>query len=235
MQEMERALRQPPGSDPGVDTTAKTLSPAGTHAKMLKGVRSWGIWSLALGFLHLILSGLSGPWGLVLIVVGLASFVFRESAMFAVYGVILAWIAIANMLTGRVEWIVFSVIQLGLAFLTFKQYRDFRQAEKALDSVPGPQRATRSFPQIGCALGALALVAFIAVFAGAVVLEVTATTGLDALLMWLEGAAIGLAVLGLGVGVASLLSRYRYKLLSILGLVASALVLLSELAFLLIV
>ncbi|MDI7274626.1 MAG: hypothetical protein QME94_01470, partial [Anaerolineae bacterium] len=64
------------------------------HALMVREIRSWGFWLLGLGALHLVLSGfLSAPWGILLGVVGLASFIFHDSAMFVVYGTTLVWAA----------------------------------------------------------------------------------------------------------------------------------------------
>jgi hypothetical protein len=198
---------------------------------MLKEVRSWGLWLLGIGVLSLILSGLSEPWGVVLLIVGLASFVFRETPMFVVYGTTVAWAAISNILSGQVGWIAFSVFQLVIAFVVFRKYTRFRRAEKALDSLPGPQRASRAFPQIGCALGGLAVLGLVIIFAGSVLLSLAGTTGAEGVFMWLESLMIGLAILGLAVAVASLLSGYRHKVMAVLGIVASSLVLLLELVF----
>jgi tetratricopeptide (TPR) repeat protein len=214
-----------------VEKVAKASSPADIYAKMQKQVRSWGLWMLVFGALSLIISGLSDPWGFVVLMVGLASFVFRETPMFVVYGTILAWVALNNMLSGQVGVIVFGVFGLVLSFLTFRSYTRFRRAEKALDYPPGPQRASRAFPQIGGALGALALVGFGIVIAGGVILALAEVTQVPVYLVWLEGLVINLAVLGLAVAVASLLSGYRHKVMAVLGIVASSLVLLLELVF----
>ncbi len=231
MEVTERALQQRPGSDKRVGGSVETLSPAEAHAKMLKEVRSWGLWLLVIGVLSLVLSGLSGSWGVVLLIVGLASFVFRETPMFAVYGIILAWAALGNLLSGQAGWIIFAVFQVFLAFTTLRKYTQFRQAEKALGDLPGPHRARRAFPQIGCALGALALSGLVIIFATVVFLSIAGTTDLPGFFVWLESLVTGLAVLGLATAVASLLSGYRHKLLAVLGIVASSLTLLVELAF----
>ena len=231
MEATERALQQRPGSDTRKGGSVKTPSPTETHAKMLKEVRSWGLWLLVMGVLSVFLSGLSGSWGVVLLIAGLASFVFRETPMFVIYGTILAWAALGNMLSGQVSWIAFAVFQLILAFWVFRKYARFRQAEKALGDLPDPQRARRAFPQIGCALGALALSGLVIIFAAAVFLSIGGTTDLPGFLVWSESLVIGLAVLGLATAAASLLSGYRHKLLAILGIIASSLTLVVELAF----
>jgi hypothetical protein len=208
------------------------VSPTESHAKMLKEVRSWGLWLLGFGVLNLILSGLSGAYGVVLLIVGLASFVFREASMFVVYGTILVWAATSNIFSGQTGWIIFAVVQVVFAFVVFRKYARYRDAEKTLASAPGPQRASRAFPQIGCALGALALAGLVITFVAAMIsVVVSGGTDVPPVLVWLEGLATGLAVLGLAVALASLLSGYRYKLIAVLGMVASSLVLLVEYAF----
>lgn len=226
----ESALRQAPGSDAAAPSVARTPSLAETHAKMLKEVRSWGIWLLVTGAVSVILSGLSGSWGVVLLVAGLASFVFREAPMFAVYGIILAWTGISNLLSGQAGWLVFAVVQLVLAFWVFRQYTRYRRAEATLDGSPSPQRAGRAFPPLGCVLGVLAWAGLANVVVGAIVIDATGSVGLAPILGWLGELAVGLAVLGLAVSTASLLSGFRYRVLAILGLVACGALLLLEVA-----
>jgi hypothetical protein len=209
---------------------AETLTPELTHAKMLKQVRSWGLWMLGIGVLSLILSGLSGSWGVVLILVGLASFVFREAPMFVVYGIMCAWAGISNIVSGEAGWIAFGALQLFLTFSILKQYTRYRRAEAALDSALGSQRTGRAFPQIGCALGALALGGSVTIMVGGVLVEAAGVPGVEPIVVWLFALLVELAVLGAAVGTASLLSGFRYKMLAVLGLVASGLVLLTVLA-----
>lgn len=223
MEATATTLRQRPGADVRMDTP-------GTHAKMLKEVRSWGLWLLGIGVLSLFLSGLSGAWGIVLLIAGLASFVFREAVMFVIYGIILAWAGLSNLLSGQLGWIVFALLQFVLAYSVFRKYTQYRRAEAGPDSAPGPQRASRAFPQIGCALGALAFLGLVLIFfAGVIFFGVTGGNEVPPLLVWLESVVAGLAVLGLAVAVASLLSGYRYKAMAVLGLLGSASVLLLEL------
>jgi hypothetical protein len=81
------------------------------YAAMLKEIRSWGFWSLGLGAVHLVTSGfLSAPWGVLLIIVGLASFYFRTASMFIIYAVTLAWAALSNLLGLDFAWIFFCDI-----------------------------------------------------------------------------------------------------------------------------
>ena len=229
---VDRALLQGSGAGKGADGGKQAASPADDQAKMQKEVRSWGLWWLGLGILSLILSGFSEPWGAVLLIAGLGSLVFREASMFVVYGTTIAWAAISNIFTGQISWIVFALFQLLIAFVVFRKYARYRDAEGALAGDPDQQRAGRAFPQIGCAFGALSLAGLATVFVlTVIVMGVSGSAEVPQLLLWLGGLATGLAVLGLAAALASLLSGYRHRLISILGLVACGLLLLLQIVF----
>jgi tetratricopeptide (TPR) repeat protein len=226
-----QAILQLPGSERSPGRDEKARPPAETeakmlHAKMQEGVRSWALWSLGIGLLSLVISGLSAPWGVMLLVVALASFVFRETPMFVVYGVILAWAGITNALSGEAGWIALGALQLVFACLALRQYARFRRAEKTLESPLGPERARHAFPEIGCALGALALVGLLVVPIVDTVLSPSGTIGAQDPWAWAADLAVGLAVLGLAACVASLLSGYRNRVFAVLGTASSGLVLL---------
>jgi len=220
---LQRILRE----HPGADTSAEAPAPEVSRAEMLKEVRSWGYWSLGLGVVHLLVSGLSGTWGVVLLLVGLASFIFHEPSMFVVYAITLAWVALSNMMSGQIGWIAFAAVQLFLAFRVFRKHAHFQKAEAALEDVGAPQRAGRSFPQIGCALGSLALVGWVAVLAAVFLMGITGTTEVPTWVSWLESLMTSLGILGLSVGVAALVSGYRFRAISLLGAIAGALVVLG--------
>ena len=80
-------------------------------------------------------------------------------------------------------------------------------------------------------MGALAFLGMGIVFGAAIVLAAAGSEAYPGFLVWLEGLGVGLAVLGLAVTVASLLSGFRHRLVTLLGLVASSLILLAWLAF----
>lgn len=217
----------------------KAVSVAESYSKMLRTVRSWGIWLLVLGALHLVSLGfLSAPWGILLIVVGLASFYFRTPVIFVLYAVTLAWAALSNILSGQTGWIVFAIFQFYLAMRVFQQFLHFRQTEAEhieLDtegvsgSALASERAARVFPWTGCLLGSLSLTGLVAVFVAAVILvESSGSTTVPSFLGLMEGLVVNLGILGFAVGLASLLSGYRRKLVAILGMIAGVLTLLTE-------
>ncbi len=215
-----------------------------THEAMLKGIRSWGFWLLGIGVLQLVGSSasLDPTWGILLLIVGAASFLFQDAAMYVVYGVTLAWAAISNAISGLSSggwgWAAFAVFQVYLAFTVFRNYVKYRRNQQAYDQlVQGGyptatlSRAARFFPFIGCgmaALGGIATVAFLAVLIGVAVTDraipLTPAT-------WLVGLAIDFLVIGLAVSLSALLGRFRYRALPILACIGAGLVLAIWLLF----
>jgi hypothetical protein len=199
---------------------------------MRREIRSWGWWLLIWGVIHLIGSGyLNAPWGVLLLLVGASSFYFREAPVFVVYGVTLAWAAVSNLTGGSTGWIIFALIQVYMAVRVFQQYFRFRHAQSIHDTsldeterLRLEQRAGTFFPWSGCLLSALAGVGVPGLMVLGIVLE--SSRPLDENMLGLAvGFLIDFAVLGLAFSLASLLSGFRYKLVSILGLVASVLLL----------
>ncbi len=207
---------------------------------MLKEIRTSAFWLIGVGVVSIVASGfLSAAWGILLVVVGLASFFIKDAALFVVYGVTLAWAAISNALGGihgqGWGWAAFSLLQIYLVIRVFRDYRGFRRVQSEWQGMPhpddqaaaAPSRVVRAFPAVGCLLGALALVGVVILFVA--LLDVVG---------WLEVEEVGpaldfvinLAVLGLAVSLAGLLARYRPKVLAVLGIIANSIVLLLYVA-----
>jgi len=212
------------------------------YARMLREVRSWGLAMLAWGLLSLLAGGvLSAPWGIMLLLVGLASFYFREAAIFVVYGVTLTWVAISNLMGFDVVWMGIALVQIIMAVQVFRQYRRFRQAqaeqaalyEWAAAGSPVPERAARIFPWAGGLLGVLALVGLVTIVV--LLIIAVATEELLPFFDLLIDFVVDLGVLSIAVSLAALLSGYRYKLVSVCGLAAGAVVLLAYLGLFLLI
>jgi hypothetical protein len=212
------------------------------YAAMLKEIRSWAIWSLLLGVIQLISFGvLDSAWGVLLLIVGLASFFFHTSAMFIIFGVTLIWAAINNFAGLQVVWIGFSLLQIYWAVRIFMAYRRFNLVESqvlASSSVqPFENRSTllaaRIFPWVGAFLGGIS---FLGLLGGllldlVVSIETGGNAALPSFLYFFLDLMINMGVLGFALGLASVLSKFRFKFLSILALVASSLTLLIALIF----
>jgi hypothetical protein len=216
------------------------LSPAQLdQIAMLKDIRSWGWWSLVWGGLSLIASGIfNSPWGVLLVIVGLASFSFRTATMYVIYGVTLAWAALQNLTTVQGVWILFSLVQIYATVRVFLNFRRYHKSEMEIlssMSATSPEtqpasRAARYFPWIGASLGMFSFAG--TVFGFLLVMLITYERGSAGLvpryIYYLIDLAINLGVLGFGLGLASILSHYRPRILGWLALTAGALTLLID-------
>ncbi len=213
------------------------------YTAMLGRIRSWGLWSLGLGALHIFTSGfLSAPWGILLILVGLASFYFRSASMFIIYGITLGWAAFSNLTSFETTWVVFALFQFYLAFRVFQQYRYFRniEGEYHANITDNPNveqvqsnRASRFFPWLGSLFGCSSIIGFVFVILIVFVIAIGSEGEADIpeYFGFIEGLILNFGILGIAIGLASLLSRYPRKALAIIGLVGGILTVLIELAF----
>jgi hypothetical protein len=224
---------------------AQMAAVSGTYNAMLREIRSWALWLIVMGVIQVVASGvLNASWGILLIIVGLASFYFRDAAMFVVYSVTIAWAGVSNLLSGSGMWQIFALVQAFFVYTILQQFRRFRRAQaeetqKLLaehpEQIPLPDRSARIFPWAGLVLGSLSLTGLVLVFFGAFIL--TAMTRGAKLPTWIgrvEGLSIDGAVLGLAVSLAALLSGSQRKIVSIVGCVLSGMTLLIELGLILI-
>jgi hypothetical protein len=217
------------------------------YAKMLKEIRSWGFWSIGLGIIHMIGSGfLSAPWGIMLIFVGLSSFLFKSSSMFIIYAVTLAWAALSNISGLDLTWVFFALFQLYLSYRVFRQFGRFRKVEKEFhklasseteENPPPPDLAARSFPWIGSLLSCSSITGFVVliIITFVILIETEGLGTMPSYLGFLEGLTVNFAVLGFSVGLASLLSSFRPKWLGIIAIIFGALTLLIEIGLLFLV
>jgi len=212
------------GLDPS--STQTEIELAAKQEVMLKEIRSWGLWSLGLGIVHLISSGfLSSSWGVLLLIVGLSSFYFRTASIFVVYAVTLSWAALSNLLSFNTEWIIFSAIQGYLAFRTFQDYQRFKKTEDEIkfhfnEIAKNQQKAAKSFPWIGSVLGCSSIIGIVFLFLLSIFLA--AINGLGSETPAYYTIAVGIAetfaVLGFAVSLSSFLSKHTPKALSIVGM-----------------
>lgn len=216
--------------------------PATAHAAMLKEIRSWGLWSLGLGALHVISSGfLSAPWGVLLIIVGLASFYFRTASMFILYAVTLTWAGLSNLAAMQGGWIFFGLVQFYFAYRVFQQYRRFRDIEgeyiqstsmEVNSDVVKKDRAARFFPWLGSLLSCSSILGLVIFFVAIIVImaQTQDPASVPNYFNFVGGLVENVGVLGFAISLAALLSKYRPKAAAIVGLVFGALTLLAELA-----
>jgi hypothetical protein len=205
---------------------------------MNREIRSWAWWSIGLGVIHFFTAGfLNAWWGTLLIIVGLASFIFKTSAIFVVYCITMLGAALLNFSSLTPGWVFFAIFQLYLVVRIFIDYRRFHKAEKAyLGTSAGSadrtyaERAERVFPWIGPVLSCSSVLGFVLLFMVMLVVAI-ATNNLQAyagFTGFMEGLLIDLAVLGFAVGLSSTLSGYRPKLAGIVAIVSAVIFFIIE-------
>ncbi len=242
--EPNRVASQTTTGDSGaLSVQASAIAPPGI-ASMLREIRSWAYWSIGLGVLHFIASGtLNAPWGILLIVVGLMSFIFRSASMFVIYGVTLAWAAVSNLMSLQIPWAFMAAIQVYFTvrvIMAYHQHYKNEVAYLASDAVePAAKKPTlrtsRLFPWVGALVACLAMVGYV-VFIFVIFVLAIATQGnltLPAYVDFIDATLVNLGVLGFAMGLASILSKYHPRALGIIALVAGILTLLIFLALLL--
>lgn len=215
---------------------AETADPAVVRDAIARETRGWGGTFLVLGILHLMpgFADLDPVWGVLLMVTGAISYYFRSAAMLAVYGVLLVWVAVTNMLSGEWFWMGFAALQAYLAFRTFRLFARVRRATVRLGIGLGDcpsDRAAAVFPCAGCALTAAASIGLPVLLIG---LGIWSTINAQELNDESIGTAalalVDLGGLGMAMAVAALLARYRFRAVSILAVVGAALMLATVVA-----
>ncbi len=220
--------------------TAVPQAPAAIEEVFKRDLRSWGLWLIVTGVISLATSGLlSGSWGVMLILLGAGSFVFRTPALYIVYGTTLLWAAVSNgLLSGDGMWGAFAVLQVFLAFRIFFQFRRFNRAYQAganvalqrldalsqpadrvseVETLP-PDRYASFFPWVSLALGVFGLFSLLASFVGQVIYMDSNLPILDTL-YFIFDVAFNLCLMSFACGLGALLVRHRFKGASIAGMI----------------
>jgi len=228
------------GSEDGVFRNNERVTT--DHELMLKRLRTWGFVLLGSAAFPIIYSGFLGtPWMILLLIVSLACFFFRTASMFIVIAVALVWIAIYSISSLEIDRVLFSLLLIYLTFRVFKHYRRYRDVETKFikfttneinsDAVSAVQ-AARRFPWIGSLLSCLSIVGLISVIF--IITIITLRTGSDSsypdFYEFLYALVVNLGALGLAFSLSSLISNYRLKALSIIGLVLGCLAVFFEFA-----
>lgn len=207
-----------------------------------KELRTWTVVLAFWGLLSIALGGLTGVWGILLLAVAGLTLVFKDPAMLLVFAVTLGWAAVSSITTLQASGVIFGIVQIVLAIQVLRKYRRFQAAgqESMASDSPGESetavrtnRTARMFPPLGCAFSLLAaagaFTAFIALIVVAIeTIPIQDLTTIDVII----GLIINSAVLALAISLAALVSRFRWRGLSIAALVISSLILLGWIAIL---
>lgn len=148
------------------------ISPATfPKAGMEQQLRPWRVGLILLGVSQMVTAHRFTWWGALLMVVGLASFYFREAPMFVVYAVILAWAGLSSSLKGETLLLKgFALLQGLAAYSLYRRFRRFHQVEHVtppLHETHGAlPRSARLFPWLAITLGVGAPTAFVIALVG---------------------------------------------------------------------
>jgi hypothetical protein len=227
------------GHDLGVESSERIVEfqTEDHQAIMNKDIRSWAVWLLLIGVIHIFTSGfLSAPWGVLLLIVGLASFFIRDRVMFIVYGVTITWAAISNLISTQAVWIMFAIVQVILAISLFRKFFHYGNVLKDVESSPinNPASATepgsrvpRLFPIIGFLLGIASIGGFIA--CAILLMFIPFRPEMDPVILILEFGLelmVNIGVLGVAISLSALLAKYGSNLLNAGGIISGGLTML---------
>jgi len=202
---------------------------AALQEAMSRDIRSWGKWLIGLGVLHLIAAGkLDASWGVMLVLLGAMSFLFTSPSMYVLYAVTMAWAGISNLLGDGWGWSIFALFQFYLTFKIARQYYFFRKAglveaeREAMQESEGKRPiAPRLFPWLGLVGSALLLLLLIILFVAGVVLfgfyEVSEESTATLIWEFSFSFTIAMTVVFWGMNLASIISKYRPRILAGLG------------------
>jgi hypothetical protein len=193
----------------------------------------------------LVASGFLNPgWGITLLAVGGLSFIFREASMFIMYAVALIWVGISNILS--LDWGIWTFlgayqIYLGaMLFQKFRRYRDYEHQHlnnnKEASSGVNTGRAEKLFPWLGASMAGIGLLVYAAAIvvmfiAVVMVYETPGGSISDSLAVALDlisGVALGIGIIGFGLSLSSVVSKYKQKWLSWAGIVFGSFLILLE-------
>src|SRR5687767_10408324 len=87
----------------------------------------WSIWA---GICHfLFTSSLSSAHGIVLIASGVASFYFPAAFMYIIFGVVVGWAGITNLISGELVWMIIAFAEIYVAFQLFRSFAYYKTSE----------------------------------------------------------------------------------------------------------
>lgn len=206
------------------------LSPDDVLEKIQREMRNTGIAFLLFGLFYTgwgILQGnLFSTMGIAWMLLGVVAIIFKDLSMQFVLGTFITWLAISNIFSFQGEWIsiIFIIFLFISAMLLFRQFFRYRDPNSLPDNPLISEISRQYFPQIGCLLVALSLAGLIlsiliGVLFSVEIIELIEFLGIGYVLSWM-------GVLGFAIGLTSILLKFRYKTLSILGIIAGSVLLL---------
>jgi len=223
-------------SHPNSLEAIRQMSTPDAYQKMQSDLRGWGWALVVLGIVHLVATNfLSLPHGLLLIAVGLLSFLVREASMYILYAVMLAWAAIGNLMafSAAAGWAFFGVFQVILSVQVFQRFFVYKKvqvdhnaslaSDELQDASPPPGRTDQIFPLGSIILGSWGLLGIVCGYGIIFVMGAAEQTGMIDVAGFGVDVALIMGVLGFALGLAAILADSPRRVLSIIGTVAGGL------------
>lgn len=216
----------------------RLMSTPDAYRKMLGDIRGWGWAGIVLGAIHLVAGrSLNLSFGLLMLAIGALSFLVRESPMYVLYAVVIAWAGIGNLAgVAASTWTIFGLFQLVISVQIFQRYFLFRKVEKDYRASPPadqperesvrPSRTEQAFPLASLLAGVGGLAGSLFGFGTLILLSAAEASRLTNVAGQATEISMVVGVLGFALGLASLLSGAPNRALSILGTVAGGLAML---------
>jgi hypothetical protein len=218
--------------------------------EMYQLIRIWGVLML-LGILSVFIPGTADPaWGIIMAAVGILSWRTWIPAMFVLYSVLFAWAAVMNgmaVLAGAgLRWLAMAVVLILFVAGAIRRFircrrlplQELFEAGTWPAKLAPPQKeasVTGRFAIAGVVLVLIAAILLLSALVSTVApVTIAETSAKPQLVARLLSAGVSIAVLALGLGCAALLTKNDRKGWAIGGVVASALILIAWLAYLLV-
>ncbi|MHC1782301.1 MAG: hypothetical protein AB9891_05975 [Anaerolineaceae bacterium] len=197
--------------------------------KMNKEARSWAYWLIIMGAIQMVAAKGFSQWGLLLIIIGLISFYYKESPMFLVYAATIGWAGISNLISAEsLLWKGFSLLQFYWAYTLFRDFRRYQEAEQSFaasgTAVEEKSVSFKILPWVAPVLGVGGLLgygfSFLIIFINAAFFRSDFFYQISDILMTISLYA---GLLGFATGLAGWLSAGRKKVPAIIGCLAGGL------------
>jgi hypothetical protein len=226
---MASARKQLTSHQPPLPSTVDALVHAvvAEYAALHRELRMWRWWLVAVSIVQVVLGSMLGmPWGVVLVLIGGASFAAHEAVLLVMYSMMLLGSAVVNVSSLHWGWALFSLMQTGYAVAMLRCYVRHHAAETHYARIahglpiglPPPMRYAAVLPWLGAAASMVA-------FGLSVVTQHKPGSAVSfGLFMPLDLAVAGLALCG-----AALTAR-RGATLALLGVFVSALTMVGWIA-----
>jgi hypothetical protein len=204
-------------------------SAASTVSAMQHNLKSWATWMFVLGIIQMVSAGGFSEWGLLLILLGAISYVYKASPMFLVFTATMAWAGVSNLMDGSsLAWKGFAIVQFYWAFQTFREFRQFQKAEHAAEQtalttdgkVPAPKKFKLAALLLGIGSVVFGLAGTLAFFINMV------TSRIDMIYTIVDicvAIAVYSGLVAFALGLAGWLSAAKGKATAIIGCLAGAL------------